>query len=245
MNPILIFTGVEIEARALARALGLSRQPSPGLHPAWGRLTRNGSQLLLTVGPRGEKLAEALPDRPLAFLGVGLAGGLAPDVTPGCLVIGEQVLDEAGRAWRSDPALVGFAIQGLSRLGLPHRVGTLVTESQLVTTPAAKASLWRRTGALAVDLESAHCLAEAHRQGIPALAVRAVADGPQMALDPVWTDVVNTRGAINHGRLLKTLLGRPDLLIQAMRLWQASRRALSHLGRFLPEFLGEADLRPP
>lgn len=241
MNGILIYTGVEIEARALARALGLPRQPSPGLHPAWGRPTRNGSQLLLTVGPSAEKLAEGLPDRPRVFLGVGLGGGLAPDLTPGCLIIGEQVVDNAGNAWRSDSELVGMAIRSVSRLGLPHRVGTLATHSHLVSTPAAKAVLWRDSGALAVDMESAHFLTEARRQGIPALAVRAIADGPNMALDPVWMQVITSRGALDPGRLVRVFLSRPGLLAQAVRLGWVSRRALSHLARFLPAFLGEAD----
>ena len=155
------------------------------------------------------------------------------------------MLDSAGNAWRSDPELFGMAIRSVSRLGLPHRVGTLVTHSHFVSTPAAKAVLWRDTGALAVDMESSHFLAEAQRQGIPGLAVRAIADGPRMALDPVWMQVITSRGALDSGRLLKIFLGRPDLLIQAVRLGWASRRALSHLGRFLPAFLGEADLKRP
>ncbi len=243
MSGILVLTGIEFEARRLARALGLSRQMSPGSFPAWGRPTRNGSRLLLTVGSRDEKLADAFPDRPRAFLGVGLAGGLAPDVTPGCLVVGKQVVDDAGRVWRSDPELTGMAIQSLSRLGLTHRVGTLVTRRDLVGTPDAKAALWRDTGALAADLESSHFLAEARRHGIPALAVRAIADGPWMALDSVWMQVITSGGALSSGRLLKVLLARPGLLIQGVRLGWVSRRGLSHLARFLPAFLGEADDR--
>ena len=243
MSAILIFTGVEFEARTLARALGLSLQTLPGSPPVWGRLTRNGSRLFLAVGSREGSVGIPWPERPWALLGVGLAGGLAPDITPGCLVVGEQVLDDTGTSWRADPKLLGFAINGVSRLGLPHRVGAIVTRRDLAGTPAAKEDLWRGTSALAVDMESAHFLAEAHRQGIPALAIRAIADGPTMALDPAWIQVLTSRGALDSGRLAKMLISRPDLLPQAARLGWASRRALSRLGRFLPAFLGEADQR--
>ena len=237
---LLILTGVEIEARALARALRLAPELGAGGDPAWSGPEGNGSRLILTVGARDGLSQTVLLDRPRLLLGVGLAGGLAPDLEPGCLVVGAEVTDPQGTVWHSDRELLDRATRCLVHLGVPHRVGRLVTQDRIVSTPGDKAALWRESGALAVDMESAHLLAEAHRLEIPVLAVRAIVDGPQMTLDQAWMEVFTPRGGLDSVRLTRLFLRRPDLLPQALRLTWASRRALFTLGRFLPAFVGEA-----
>lgn len=171
------------------------------------------------------------------MLATGLAGGCAPDLVPGEVVVGDLVGDvETGRWWAPDPALFRRALAGGRAAGIPARVGHLVSLPRLAATPEAKAALWREHGAVAVDMESARVLAWAAAVGCPALAVRAVADGPRDPLPPAWLGALGPDGRLR----LRGLLGcarSPALLWTGWRTWRASTAALDRLGRFLRAFL--------
>lgn len=105
-----------------------------------------------------------------------------------------------------------------------------------MTSPRAKAQWWQTQGVLAVDMESAHVLAWARRAGLPALAVRAVADGPE---DDVPRELLGAVGADGRLRAWAVVgyLGRPRLVGAAWRLGRRSRRALGSLARFVRAFV--------
>jgi hypothetical protein len=169
---------------------------------------------------------------------MGLAGGCGPDLRPGDVVVGNPVatpgvgLDADG----GDPDLRGRAIRALDAVRLRYRVGRLLTVEEVVTSPAAKAEWWRTQGVLAVDMESAHILAWARRVGLPALAVRAVADGPEDEVPRELLGAVGADGRMRAGAVAG-LLGRPALVGAAWRLGRRSRRALGSLARFVQAFL--------
>lgn len=97
----------------------------------------------------------------------GLAGGLAPQVRPGHVVVGSEVR-VAGQVL---PVPTSELLAGaLRRLGLTVHVGPLVTEARVVT--GTRRRQLAKTGALAVDTESGHLVAP----GKPFSAVRVVVD---------------------------------------------------------------------
>ena len=108
--------------------------------------------------------------------------------------------------------------------------------NEVVTSAAAKAQWWQDEGVLAVDMESAHVLAWARRAGLPALAVRAVADGPG---DDVPRDLLGAVGPDGRMRAwaAASLLRHPALVGAAWRLGRRSRRALESLARFIRAFV--------
>ena len=103
-------------------------------------------------------------------------------------------------------------------------------------SPAEKARWWRSDGVAAVDMESAHVLDWARRTGLPALAVRVVADGPADEVPAALLGVVGTDGRLRAGTVAR-LLARPALLAPAWRLGRRSGRALESLGRFMRAFV--------
>lgn len=221
-RPLLILAALPLEVRRLSRvpdavvgAVGLGAAD----------LSRRGSAWLAL--------------RPGAVLVTGLGGGCAPDVTSGDLVVGTAVGGPGGAWLAPDERLVARARRALEVLRLPHRAGRILTAPAVVGTPQAKAECWRAHGALAVDMESAHVLAWAAEAGVPALAVRAVADGPADRLPAELARAIGAGGQLRW----TTVLGwtaHPALLADAFRLWRRSARALGRLARFLDAFA-----RPP
>jgi adenosylhomocysteine nucleosidase len=194
------------------------------------------------VGPRAILLNRldirpASPE-PSAVLVTGLAGGCGPDLRPGDVLIGDPVgipgAESCGAG--GDPGLRGRAIRALETARLRYRVGRLLTVDDVVTSPAAKAEWWAVQRVVAVDMESAHVLAWAGRAGLPALAVRAVADGPE---DDVPRELLGVVGTDGRTRVLAVarLLGRPALVGAAWRLGRRSHRALDSLARFVRAFV--------
>ena len=194
------------------------------------------------VGPRAT-LLDRLDVRsdspaPAALLVTGLAGGCGPDLRPGDVIIGDPVaIPGAGPGVDGgDPGLRRRAARALDAARLRYRVGRLLTVDDVVASPAAKAECWATERALAVDMESAHVLAWARRAGLPALAVRAVADGPA---DDVPAELLGVVGPDGRTRIraVACLVARPALVGAAWRLGRRSHRALGSLARFLRAFV--------
>jgi nucleoside phosphorylase len=198
-----------------------------------------------TVGPGAGALnrldAPETLARSTAVLVTGLAGGCGPDLRPGDVVVGDPVVTR-GAGLDADPGLRARAVRALDATGLRYRIGRLLTVDEVVPSPAAKTGFWQAEGALAVDMESAHVLAWARRAGLPALAVRVVADGPD---DEVPCELLRAVGADGRMRpaAVARFLGRPALVGAAWRLGRRSRRALESLARFVLAFVDPLDER--
>jgi 4-hydroxy-3-methylbut-2-enyl diphosphate reductase len=149
-----VVTALRVERAALAGRL-------PGL-PA------------LTIG-MGPARAGRLPGGRRGLLLVGVAGGLAPGVAPGDLVVASEVITETGRIpIPSAPLLAG----ALRRRGLRVHVGPLVASGSVVR--GKRREELAATGALAVDMESGAVAGVA--AGGPFAVVRAVVDTPDHPL---------------------------------------------------------------
>jgi hypothetical protein len=131
-------------------------------------------------------------------------------------------------------------VRALDAAGLRYRVGPVLTVDDVVATAAEKAAWWRTRGALVVDMESAKVLAWARQAGLPALAVRAVADGPDEEVPRDLLRVVGANGRVRPAALVG-FLGRPVLVGPAWRLARRTRAALGSLARFVQAFVDQPD----
>ena len=211
MTRALVLTAVEVEARALARRLGLGRvATSRWLH------YRSGALEVVCVGLGAGRLAEHTAGlAPVSLvISAGACGALAPDLGRGDLVIPETILTPDGARLATD------ARPGLSR------AGALLTVRSVVGTPADKARLWLETGALAVDMESATILAWARARGVPVVVVRAVADTARETVPADLGGLVDPGGRVQAGRAVRAALARPRALADAIALGRGADAAL-------------------
>jgi adenosylhomocysteine nucleosidase len=211
VSRVLVVTAIDVEARGLARHLGLTRvagttdlrYQGPGLD-------------LACAGPRARHLARFTDLARTASLVVsaGTCGALAPDLAEGDLVVPERVVTRQGRP------LVLPRAHGLSA------AGTLLSVDRVAATADAKAQLRQETAALAVDMESALIVAWAQSLGRPVVVVRAVSDPAHRGVPATLADLVDEHGRTRLGRAVQAVLVRPRTLPHALRLRRGTSAAL-------------------
>jgi hypothetical protein len=142
----------------------------------------------------------------------GLGGGLDPQLN-----VGDVVVDA--------PAEIIPA-------GLPFKMlsGEIYTTTGIVGHPQEKTLLFEQTGASAVDMETSIVRDEAHRLGLPLLALRAISDAAGDSIDPVVSTFITTVGRPKPAAICMGLARRPWLLPQMRRLNASSKIALANLG---------------
>ena len=190
-----ILTGMALEAR-LARRTGLPVACGTGhaaAAEAAGRLLEGGAAGIVSFG---------------------VAGGLAPDLKPGSLIVATAVIDEGGpvfpvsRSWHRH-----------LRHALPQARPAVVAGALV---PAAsredKARLRGCTGAAAVDLESLAVARVCRAWGRPFAVLRAVADPEWRALPAAALAGLDGDGRVALGAMLARLAADPRQIAALGRL---------------------------
>lgn len=225
MTRVLVLTAIDVEARGLARHLGLARIPqSPWPHFATGALE------VACVGLRASQL-RTRADRLRPFdlvVSAGACGALAPELSVGDLVVPELVVDAAGQRWPTAP---------VKRVA---RAGTLLTVGEVVETAAQKSRLWLETGARAVDMESAPILAWAAERGVPGAVIRAVSDGAERGVPAALAASVGDDGRVRPLRAVTAALTRGTAFSDLMELRAGTEAALKTVAGALAALAREA-----
>ncbi|MGH7391170.1 MAG: hypothetical protein ACREM3_17185 [Candidatus Rokuibacteriota bacterium] len=222
MTSVLVLTAVDVEARGLARHLGLARVPDRD----WA-CYREGRLEIACVGPRAARLSERLADdgpAPALVVSAGACGALAPALAAGALVVPEAVVVDGVRLALDPPP------------GLPVS-GTLLSVASVVGTPTAKARLWMETGAVAVDMESGPIVAWARRRGMRVAVVRGVSDTAHEAVPADLAALVEPGGRVRTASALRAVLARPRAATDALALGRGTAAALKSVAAALATLL--------
>jgi hopanoid-associated phosphorylase len=162
-----------------------------------------------------------------ALLSFGIAGGLAPDVPAGTLIIGRRVLADGNRVVTCDPGWchrLGAVLTGA-------RTGDILGRDTAVATVADKRALHAATGAFAVDMESHGVALAAAAAGLPFAVLRAVADGSGRALPPAALVGLAPDGRVAVGAVMRAVMTQPAQLPELIAIAIGSAAALRTLRR--------------
>ena len=116
--------------------------------------------------------------QPMALaISAGFAGALMPAAI-GDVIVGSSVSADPGEGdWSACDRVAGATVRATAEaIGLEVRVGPVISLSTVVCHAAEKQDIGRRTGAIAVDMESAALGSVARAYQIPFLIVRTVSD---------------------------------------------------------------------
>jgi len=238
LSPILILTAVELEARALARALGLPRLKSFPF-AAFG----NDAFSVVPVGLRASLLSTRFPallealGRPLV-VSSGVCGALDPTVKRGTIVLPEMVIGTRGERYGVAAVPHRRYVEAFERCGIPFAEGILATATEIVASAGAKAALREVTGAIAVDMESSLILRAASEAACPALTLRGVSDDASDSLPAELLGLVTPDGRLLKGRAAVAILRHPAVLSRALKLQRATQAALAAIAEAFQSVTG-------
>lgn len=166
-----------------------------------------------------------------AVLSIGFSGALAGQLEVGDLVLASELIgtDPAGNEiepaiYQPNQGLLRAATEALNATSLRVVSGPTATTPGIITTPANKQDLGRRTGAIAVDMESYWVARLASERGLPFLALRAISDA-QADLVPALHQVLDADGNPGVRRLVPHLIREPGSLVALLRLARNAGRA--------------------
>jgi hopanoid-associated phosphorylase len=221
----------------LSRAVGIVT----GMR-AEAAIARRCTRLVVATGGRpsaADTKAEELVARGAAALvSFGIAGGLAPDLPTGAVVVATAVVVRN--------ATIATDAAWCARLlaGFPDAVrGVVLGGDRIIGRATQKAELHQRTGALAVDLESGGVARVAAEAKLPFVVVRTIADPAARDLPPAALVGLDRRGGVALAAVLGSLWREPGQLpklLAAARDTRAALAALAHGARRLGAGLGLA-----
>jgi hopanoid-associated phosphorylase len=154
------------------------------------------------------------------LISFGVAGGLAPDLRPGDVIVGNAVVTAGGTIrtcvdWSK--ALLDL---------LPHaRYLPVFGADAPVLTVSGKELLWHSTGAVAVDMESGMVAETADHYGLPYAVLRIVLDPANRAVPQSALAGAREDGTVDVAAVVKSLMRRPRDLKALLRLAGDSRKA--------------------
>ena len=203
----LCTSGLAVEGK-IARAAGFSVVVGGG--------DRDRTRLLL-------EMATAQTGCLVSF---GIAGGLAPGLAAGTVIVSGEVISER-QSWKVEPQH-RHRLREFARS--VHAVeGAVFGASSIIATQSEKQRIWAATGALAVDLESEIVAQTATALGIPFVVLRTIADTARRDLPPASLIPLALNGTPNHSRVFAEILRRPFQLAGMIGLAHETGRALSAL----------------
>jgi len=175
---------------------------------------------------RTAALAQAAAARTDCLVSFGIAGGLAPELEAGTIVVSGEVVSD-GHHWAIEPS----AREQLSRFArsIGAVEGVVLGASSILATQIEKEQARAATDALAVDLESDIVARIATALGIPFIVLRSIADTARRDLPPGALVPLTAEGRPDFSSILAAVLRRPFQVAGMIGLARETAIALAAL----------------
>lgn len=231
--------GLVVALNAEARAL-MGAGPWKHADGAAFRRSRLGNNTTLIVVRSGmglenaRKASQWLIQEGVAAMGVvGVCGGLATELGPGDLILADAVIQEergqCRHVWTGDSSLVETVCGTLRGEGLPAYSGPIISVQKPLLFSQEKESLFRQTGAIAVDMESAAAASVAQSASLPFFAFRAVCDASDRSIPDDLANCLQQNGRVRLFFLFQRLILKPALVWDILQMKRDFGAALAAL----------------
>jgi hopanoid-associated phosphorylase len=220
---LLVVTGLQREAAIAAgdRAMTLCSGGRP--HLLIERLT----QISDTATKRPHSEGGQCPFA--AVLSFGLAGGLAPHLKIGDVVVGAHVTTSDG-SHHTDSAWHAAVTSALADTMRVHS-GGVEGHHTVLAQRSDKAALHAATGALAVDMESHLAGDYARRHALSFGIIRVISDPATRSLPDVATEALRPDGSVNLPKVIRSVTESPGQVPALIAAAIDSERAFASLRR--------------
>jgi len=237
-----IFAALQWECRAVLGALRQVRRRRLGAFTCWQGQAAAREVWVMKTGVGVARAAAAVDTLAGAaafdlFVSSGCAGGLAPDLQPGDLVLASAISgDGTDVAIATADGVRADAGAAAAAAGLRYVEGPLVCSNEALLTVAAKRAA-AAAGAVVVEMEGGAIAAGAAAAHVPLLSVRAILDAAEHELQVPGHVVDAATGAVRPLALAAHVAAHPRVLGELMALQRMQRAARTSLERFFTQWL--------
>ena len=175
---------------------------------------------------RTAQLLSAAATRTDCLVSFGIAGGLAPELKAGTVIVSGEVVTERCR-WAVAPSYRPQVARFAHSIGAIE--GSVFGTGSILATKAEKKRAWAMTRSLAVDLESEIVARTATALGLPFVVLRAIADTAHRDLPPASLVPLRADGKPYISKIFTSVLRRPFQLPEIIGLARETKIALSAL----------------
>ncbi len=180
------------------------------------RIGMRAGWTLLASGPGSRLVSETLRERRQVdgIVSTGFCGALDPALEVGDIVVSGGEVRSARRFVR----------------------GEILTADRVAVTAEEKRALRERTGASAVEMESAAVAAKAREWGVPFRCIKVVSDAAREDMPLDFNRYRDAAGRFSRGRIALAALRHPFAAVPGLlRLDRNCRFAAEKLGEFLAD----------
>ncbi len=174
----------------------------------------------------------------------GCAAALSPDLKMGDLVLAESLISSDGQEISVNATWHQHAKNVLGSEITAYK-GALIASEKVVSTAQEKHTIFEKTGAIALDMESGAIANVATHYAMPFLVIRAIADPASMDLPNALENALNEKGEVAITRILKSLVLNPKEiphLIQIGQYFQIAKKTLSNVATKLHDIIVQPQL---
>jgi adenosylhomocysteine nucleosidase len=187
---------------------------------------------MLNAGKAATSLAAATPD---LMVSAGFGGGVLPGLVVGDVVMAERLMILTGAGF--DQVEVSFFGQESGDSPSLLLRGCFITSDGILNKQRLKELLPGGINRPVVEMESAAVARIAAEHGIQFLGLRAISDPWDEELDFTIDEFCGDDMRIRPLKVLATILRRPRIIPQLIRLGRNSRVAAKNLGRAVEQLL--------
>ncbi len=234
-----IITAMPEEFHAVAKSLGTAAAGRLGTYRS-GCFRSAGNDVTLMESGMGFDNAAAAAEtliragQPDLLISTGFCGGIAPELQAGDLVVAQQIVLVSVGGSEELPANFSPLGQAFvaAQAGEGRRIygGTFVSTSTITSKNALAEFLSGRYPCPVVEMESGAIAAVAAAKSIPLLAIRAVSDTAAEELTFSLDEFCDAgMRRIRLANVLLTVLRKPHIIPQLLRLSRSSRRAAASI----------------
>jgi adenosylhomocysteine nucleosidase len=167
------------------------------------------------------------------IIGTGVVGALSGGLKPGDLVLSDRTIMIHGDG-RVDEQVTAISVahvraigRSLANAGIAYSTGAILTSHRVLATGAEKRRAKERTGAIAVDMETAAIASEATARGLPFVAIRAVLD--EVDDEIFGAEMADEDGNVKPLAATSFLLRNPATVLKLPRMIRNLSRATASI----------------
>lgn len=241
---IALIAALPEEIKPFLARVGIVRKERIAHFPLYSFRVDDRDLILLQsgMGPiNAEAATRALLEAtsPDLIINFGLGGAVAPGPQVADLVVATRLLvsDGVGFSEQNGPDL-SFADEFMVKAGNSRcHPGTFITTGETMLKAALRGTVPANTETPVLEMETAAIARVAGERGIPLLAIRAISDDCYEELGFTVAEFCDAELRIRPAKVLFTILKRPWIIPQLIRLARNSRQAAEALAAGIINYL--------